>query len=214
MSHGMIVVGLVAGTHLIEDIKVSVPHKVAVGVTPNQMLHSKDLWRALNQGFIFKLDGGALHSTSAVTPTAHLGEVVVLQKENKELRRQLGEAQMKNEGLQRALIGLNTNIDGILAAIGSIKGNEGSTSVAFPPGMMQVLTQLVAQGAIQNAAVLTSAPAVSEAVGGKTPIFIQNEIKPKDAESNISIQKTSTSGSDVSAATSKLKELRRGRETG
>jgi len=216
MSHGMIIVGLVAGTHLLEDIKVAIPHKVAVSITPNQMMHSKDLYRAINKGFVFKLDGGALHSTTPRVQSASVGEITKLNREVKDLQRQLREAHAKNEGLQRALIGLNTNIDGILAAIGSLKDNGGSTSVAspaFPPGMMQLLTQIVAQGGVQGVLTAASAP-VSEVVGGEAPVFIADEIKPKDATTNIQVQKTASEGSDVSAATSKLKELRQEQKPG
>lgn len=206
----MIVVGRVTGTHLIEDIRVAVPHNVAVPITPDQMIHSKDLHRALNQGFIFKIDGGAFHSTSSRVPMAGQGEIAKLKKENKELCRQLGEARMRNEGLQRALVGLNTNIDGILTAIGSLKDNGGkATPVALPPNIMQVFQQLVTQGRLQVGA----APS-SEAVGGDVPVFIQDEIKPKDAETNIQIEKVATEGSDVSASTKKLRELRQDQKPG
>lgn len=206
----MIVVGLVAGTHLIEDLKIAVPHKVAVSITPEQLLHSKDLWRALNQGHIFKLDGGALHSVTPRSPSPNVGEIAKLKKEVKDLNRQLRESHAKNEGLQRALMGLNVNIDGILAAIGTLNDNG---AAAFPPGMMQLLAQIVTQGSVQGAAVLTSAP-VSEAVGGEAPVFIADKIRPEDAETSIQIQKTPTEGSDVAASTAKLKELRRGQEPG
>lgn len=213
MSHGMIVVGRVAGTHLLEDLKIAVPHNVAVSITPEQMVQSKDLWRALNQNHIFKLDGGALHAVTPRSPSPNTGEIARLQREVKDLQRQLREAHAKNEGLQRALIGLNTNIDGILAAIGSLKDNGGPSPVALPPNMMQLLTQLLAQGGVQGAAVIASGP-VSEAVGGEAPVFIQDEIRPKDATANIQIEKKPTEGSDVTAATSRLKELRRGQESG
>lgn len=43
--------------HLIEDIRVSVPHRVSVYIPADKALNSKDLHRALATGAIFQLSG-------------------------------------------------------------------------------------------------------------------------------------------------------------
>lgn len=204
---GMIVCGTVTGTHILQDINVAVPHRVAVPITARQMVDSKDLYRALNSGAIFKLDGGHFHNPGPVR-TNNSAELATLRQENKELKRQLAESQLKNDGLQRALMGLNTQLDGILGAIGRLEGNgvPAPAPQALPPNVVTLLQQLLTQGGVSGAAVAMSQPE-SEVVGGEAPVFLPTTVKPEGVETSIRVEKAE--GSSVTDASKRLKELRK-----
>lgn len=202
----MTVVGMVGGMHVIEDIRVAVPFKIAVNITPEQVLRSKDLHRDIQQKKILQLNGHrAFPVPSPHAPQKDNGAFVrigMLEKENKELRRKLLEAERRNQGLQDLLGGLQAQLGGFQAALGRIESLPG---LANP---------VVVQAAPVAASAPVAAAPVSEAVGGEAPLFIPGEIAPKDAQANIKVADETSTTSNVSAATSKLKELRRQKAEG
>ena len=95
------VIGMVAGTHVIEDLQRDVPHRSLVIIPEAQALMSKDLWRGISQGCLMQLDSAPYPTGSlpqfSETERARLegyckdleGHVLRLQNENDALKRQL-----------------------------------------------------------------------------------------------------------------------------
>jgi hypothetical protein len=197
MTGGITVAGVVTGTHIIEDIRVAVPHKMAVYIPAEQALRSKDLHRALQQGLLFKLDGGSgLRSDDQPPPEAQPSgttRFISLEQENKRLMRELDEAHRREEGLKQAISALQEQLGAILKVLGRIEARPDPAPVVVQAGGTVV--------------------PLPEVVGGDTPSFIPDEILPKDAETNIRVQKGTAEGSAVIGAASRLRELRRSKGT-
>lgn len=208
MIGDIVVAGLVTGTHVIEDIRVAVPHKVAVRIPANDALRSKDLWRGISQGRLFKLDGGSgLHATPAPSQAANASRIsqleaqnAELRDENKKLRREVATANARYEGLQQVLTGLQGQLHGIQGALGRL----GDLPAALQ-GMVMVTPQ--------HGMAASVAPGLpvddGGVVGGEAPKFIPESIKPKEATTQIQVKSETTDGTNLSAAASRLKELRK-----
>lgn len=207
MIGDIVVAGLVTGTHVIEDIRVAVPHKVAVRIPANDALRSKDLWRGISQGRLFKLDGGSgLHATPAPSQAANASRIsqleaqnAELRDENKNLRREVEAANARYEGLQQVLTGLQGQLQGIQGALGRL----GDLPAALQ-GMVMVTPQ---HGMAAPVAPVSAED--SGVVGGEAPKFIPESIKPKEATTQIQVKSETTDGTNLSAAASRLKELRK-----
>jgi len=187
VSGEIIVAGLVTGTHIIEDIKVAVGHKVAVRIPGELALRSQDLWRGIQQGKLFQLDGGSgLHVSRA--PAPENVRVAELEAQVRQLRNELEQERHRNAGLQQLLIGLQTQIQGVqqVAATGQFGYRPVSPA---------------------NGAPANGAPAV-EVVGGEVPTFLPDRIQPKEAEAQIRTTTETAEKSNVSSAASKLRELK------
>lgn len=187
MHGGMVVVGLSTGDVFIEDIQVRVPHKVAVFIPAEKVLRSKDLYRALGQQKVFPLDGGSgisFESTSAVSDEKDT-RIRELEEENRALRAEL--AEQKNADVRHLMTALQQNLADIQAGMGRLE----SRTVAVPTSF--------GGGAI-------GAPIKVEI---DVPTFLPSEIKPKDAEAQIRIEKQVSEGASLAEAGNKLKELRR-----
>lgn len=199
MVGGLTVVGIVTGTHVLEDIQVAVPHRVAVYIPAEQALRSKDLYRALGQGRIFKLDGGFRSAPMGTPPPSPSNELQLrndeLEKENHRLRQDLGASERRNQGLQQALEALHGQLDAILNVLGRIESKD-------PVPLVLAQGQLVAASAQSKAAAVG-------VVGGDAPAFVPDNIKPADAEVRIKVETSSSKATNVADAASKLRELRK-----
>ncbi len=195
MVGGISVVGCVTGTHIIGDINVVVPHRVAVFLTAEQVLRSKDLHRALQQGSIMKLDGGsALRSEPVgVSAPADSTRVAQLEAEIKHLRRELEAALNREAGLQQVFASLGGQLAGIQGALGRLE-TRGPTFGAQGPN---------------NAAAVNRG-----VVGGSAPVFIPSQITPDVVESSIQVETSESGESTVTDARSRLRELRKKTEAG
>lgn len=186
---GITVVGLVAGTHYIEDIQVSVPHKVAVFIPIDAVVRSKDLYRALGQKAIFKLDGGGYDPTPN-TPVQDDGRIAELVEANRVLTQQLAEQQVLNSGLQMCLVTIQQQMATIQAGVVRLEQRPAGNVMLADPGLV--------------------AKSLSEAVGRDAPMFIPSEITPKNVSTDqIQVSTQTTEGTSLSAAGSKLRELRK-----
>ncbi len=197
MVGGITVAGLVTGTHVIEDIRVSVPHQIAVFIPADLAYRSKDLWRGISQRRLFQLTGGsglAVESNTRVTQTASDIELDDLRSENKKLKQQLGEAQQQNMGLQDALQSMQGQLTSILRLLGRLESGE--VALRGLP---------VSQDAIR------AVPSLPTVVGGEVPAFIPEAIHPEDAKTNIQVDAQVIVGSSV---TDKVKALREARKRG
>lgn len=105
MSIGDIrVVGLVMGTHVLEDIGMDVPHGITVTIPAAKACVSKDLWRAISQRCIFQLQSGAPSAVPKVADTSEADglreQVRLLLAENARLKTALA---VKEEAAQAKL---------------------------------------------------------------------------------------------------------------
>jgi hypothetical protein len=202
MVGGITVAGLVTGTHVIEDIRIAVPHQVAVFIPADLAYKSKDLWRGIGQRRLFQLTGGsglAVESNTRTIPANNDLELEDFRTENKQLRQQLEEAQRQNVGLQEALQSMQSQLTSILRVLGRLENGDmtvrglpvashGSPPVNYAPKPAQVLPQ---------------------AVGGEVPSFIPDDINPEDAKTSIRIDAEVITGSSLAANVKALREARR-----
>jgi len=178
------VVGLVPETVQLPDIGLDVPHGVVVHISAERANNSKDLWRAISQRRVFRLQAGPF--TPNVTPPVVVQDpeidqlrarVVVLEAENQALRAELGK---KNAG--------QSQLDEILRLL-----QQGGGSPQAP-----------------GVAPARAAPLPSGVVEIETPTFIPASIKGDGPQTQVEIEETASGGEGVSGARSALRKLRRG----
>lgn len=189
MSTGDIrVFGLVAGTHVLEDIGMDVPHGREVTIPAEKAARSKDLYRAINQKKLFVLPS---QPPPAQAPLGHISDSL-LQERNHFLEERNKQLEEENRGLREALraaIAQQDRLDRILKAVEAVKLPE---TIYVNGGA----------GAAQ------AAPR-EEIADGAAPHFIPAEIAPRDAETRIDSQRESVESSGVSAAAERLRKMRR-----
>ena len=190
---GIIVAGLVTGVHVIADIKVPVPHHVAVFIPSDAASRSRDLNIGLQQGKLLKLIGGSGlvgSSTPVVVPPSNNNpskELTALRTDNTRLQMELATARQQNKTLQEEVSVMQRQLGEILCALSRIE-KSGGARVAAPAVEAGV-------GASDN----------SEAVGGEIPMFTP-DLKSSVAKARIQVEKSR--GAFVEDAVSKLKDLR------
>ena len=183
------VVGLVSGTHLIEDIGRDVPYGVMVTIPGELALRSKDLWRGV--------ESKCLHRVSAVLSNAPDQEKVRLRQYITELESSLAQLKQENDALRAQL--------------------EKATAAPAAPSYDAKLDSILA--AIQNVNVTVVAPSVpvgttvptkqsQNVIDGSAPTFLPSEIKPKDVDARIDVQGEKSEASGVSSASERLRKLR------
>lgn len=197
MAGEIVVAGLMTGGYLIEDIRINVPHQVAVRIPADLAMQSKDLWRAIQQRLLFKLDAGAgIYPVPVSSPSDDNHRIAVLEAENKTLRQELDAERQRNQGLQVSFQGLQASLRGLELSLGRM---ESSPRVYSQPGASPVV----------NAG--TSTP---EVVGGGTPTFVPSRIRPEtNVDAKIQTTTETSEKGNVSAAANKLKEMRRQAES-
>lgn len=184
------VVGLVAGNHLLEDISRDVPYGAVVVIPADLALISKDLWRAINQKFLYQLP--TIPTTQSLPMPDQ--EKQRLERYAKELESHVSRLESENRDLREQLkawhaksdVGASGKLDSILAMLqagvpvqgGFVRGNDSSQK---------------------------DVPLVD----GTAPTFLPSEIRSKDMEAHIDIQPASSS-SGVSEAAERLRKLRKG----
>lgn len=219
MSYGVTVIGLVSGSHIIEDIRVTVPYQVAVQISPDQAHRSRDLAQDILDKKVLQIRGAlpagaVLRGNGAVPrPAAPLSvpRKVVTEVDSAELQRlktqvaQLSqdlsqslerEAQLKarEAQLQGLNVGLQTTLTTMAGQLQAIQG---------------VLEDLKRQG-IQVAHL----PAGTNAFTAldDAPRFIPDSFKDDNTKVNIQV-KEETANSDVLASRNALRNLRKGQKS-
>jgi hypothetical protein len=190
MKGDVTVFGTVAGTYVIEDICMDVPHGQTVVIPADKAARSKDLWRGVSSKCLFQLHSGSGPGTAATPPRTTPDDVLQQRLQHYEQRNRFLEeenAQLK-ERLAEAT-GYNQKLDAVLAAIQGIPAS----------------TVIVQQGVSGTA---TSSPR-TDLADGSAPAFIPSEIKPKEATARIEV-KQETAESDVAGAAGRLRKLRQG----
>lgn len=185
------VIGMVGGTHVIEDLQTDVPYRSLVIIPEDQALMSKDLWRAISQGCLMQLTSAPYPTGSA--PTLPDSEKVRLEQYCSELESRLVHLQSENEALKRQLEGgasaYSAKLDEILTAI-----QAGIRVVPVP-------------AAVVNLGV--ASPLVESAVDGSAPTFLPKEIVPRDLDLRINIQGEASTSEGVSDAADRLRRIRK-----
>lgn len=185
MSIGDVTVyGLMAGTCLLEDIAMDVPHGTTVTIPGAKAHISKDLWRAISQKLLFQLHSGpgAGLPVGARLPeveTASQDMTKALKEENAHLRAVLAASELASQ----------TKLDDILTLL-----RAGGLPVA-PAGHQESVAARAASSGV---------------VSGEVPTFIPSQIKPEGVEVQITTKPEESAGAGVSTATSTLRKLRRG----
>lgn len=198
MVGGITVAGLVTGTHLIEDIKIAVPHQIAVFIPADLAYRSKDLWRGISQRRLFQLTGGsglAVESNNRVLPPPNT-DLEDFRAENKRLKQQLEEAQRQNLSLQDALQAMQGQLTSILRLLGRIENGE-----------VPILRGISGPGL--EAPKAAPLPVLPMVVGGEVPAFIPDDIHPDAAKTNIDAEVIV--GSSVADQVKALRAARRQR---
>lgn len=177
------VIGLVMGTHVIEDIAMDVPHGVTVTIPADKAAISKDLWRGIGQKCMFQLPSAP---PPAHVPIQRMADdtplherIHALQERNKQLEE---ENQALKEGLRTSQQDQQRKLDSILSAI---------------------QTGAFVQRAGKGVGILAT-----ELADGQAPTFIPSEIRPKEAETRIESRKEEAEGAGISGAVERLRKMR------
>lgn len=211
--NGVMVIGLVAGEHTIEDIKVDVPHRVAVQIPGHLAQRSRDLQEAIQAKKILKLSGslpsGAVmragvpvQRSGAARPPAARPEVASgdqsLKTENARLFRELEDFKGRERNYLLQIEGLNTLNQGMQTTMTAMSGQL--------TAIQGVLEDLRKQGIHVSALPSSAAVAKVSEVDGSAPMFITS-VKNEDAKVNIKVTEQE-SQTDISASRAALKSLR------
>jgi len=188
------VIGMVAGNHVIEDIGRDVAFRTLVIIPEEQALMSKDLWRAISQGFLCQVPS-APYPSAASAPDP---EKVRLEKYAAQLEALAVRLQNENEALKHQLEGSahahSDKLDQILKAI------QSGVAVAPPAAVASAAPSAVAAA---------SAPVVVETVDGTAPTFLPGQIRDKDLDARISIQGEESTSDAVTEAADLLRQIRK-----
>lgn len=181
------VVGMVVGSHVLEDIGRDVPYRTLVIIPEEQALMSKDLWRAISQGALCQIPSAPYPTAVVTTPEPDKAR---LEKYTTELEGHLARLKTENDALKQQLeTGTHAHaakLDEILEAIKS-----------------GVVTPVVRQA--QHG----PTPVKEETVDGTAPTFLPSEIKPKDLEARINVPSEESTSDGVSEAADRLRQLRK-----
>jgi len=195
----MRVLGLVHGTHIIEDIMMDVPYGVTVTIPAEKAARSKDLHRAISSRCVFPLPANAnvqpppnarLYEELGARVRGLEAELQQLQADNQRLRTENAQLRGENQKLSNVTQSSNvadTKLDAILAAIQG--GALVRTVVAGSPAVRHVQRD--------------------DVVDLEAPMFIPSEIKFKDAEARIEVRTEETSSTGISDAASKLRKFKK-----
>jgi len=185
------VIGLVAGTQIIEDIGMDVPHGVTVIIPGDLAIRSKDLWRALSQKCLFQLPsaGPPLPQPTPVVVNfdSLRAEARILDLE-KQVHQLEGDKRVLRELLNDVQARESQKLDSILSALqGGFQG-----------------------GGISQIPVNFPQPRIKEEVAdGSAPTFIPSSIRSKDMDARIDVP-TDSQTSDISDTLEKLRRARQG----
>lgn len=181
------VIGLVAGTHIIEDIGMDVPHGMTVTIPGDLAVRSKDLWRALSQKCLFQLPAAAPPPQQQQVPGADLDRIRAESRA------------MALEGQVRSLEAANLALQAVVQGFQARDEKLDSILTAIQSGMVFA----------QQPGASTQAVTKQEVADGTAPMFLPSEIRPKGVDARIDVQSESTE-SDISSTAEKLRRLRQG----
>jgi hypothetical protein len=166
MSSGdMVVVGLVADVHIIEDIGVTVPRGVAVTIPGHLTLTSKDLHRALSQKHLV-----LLHQPPS-TLLAVRASTSLSKEERDRMEAELQRLTSQNEALVMRNAALEKQVDSLQAELAGLKAKDAKLDAIL-------LAIHERPAVVQVAAPVAAVSAPSEGVvSGDAPMFIPSMMK-------------------------------------
>lgn len=211
-----VVVGMVTGTHIIEDINTPVPYQVAVSISLDKGHRSRDLWIGIDQKRLFLLKGvsGAVRAPQRELPApAAPAPIAPVQRDDSELKKtqaELKKIQIELAGSQTKLAGSQTKLTEALIELAETR----KQMAAIQKGHTQKLDSIVSMLSRLETGQVSVVEGVQEAlqaVGGDTPMFISENIKPKGAETSIQKKEVVLKSSSVKSAASTLRDLKKGK---
>lgn len=192
------VIGLVAGTHVIEDLGRDVPHGQVATIPGELAVMSKDLWRGISSKCLMQLP-------SAGPPPQLIGssveewnsEKAVLEAKVRNLSENIRSLEIENE----RLLANNTRLEVELQAAQAREAGK----------LDSILSAL--QNGIAIAGPARSVPQKrDDVVDGSAPTFLPSEIRPRDVDARIDIQaeQSDAAASSVTSAAERLRQIKRG----
>lgn len=206
---------VVCGVHedvLIEDIAILVPKGQATTIPGRHVVNSKDLYRKLSQGKVFRLNVHSLlqREAAAGAPSTSVVET------DESLRQERDTLKAHNESLVAEIaklkkvageekVQLKEQVRTLEAEVATLRQSS--------PMMMSKLDEVLAQLKAQPAQVVVQAAQVTakrEKEADDAPIFIPSQIRPEttDPLKVISEESTSTGSKGVAQATNALRKLK------
>lgn len=222
--NGITVVGLVSGSHIIEDIRITVPYQVAVQISSEMAHRSRDLARDIQDKKVLQVRGalpagaafrgnGAVPRPAAPLSIARPVVTEVDVTEMRELKAQVArlnlelslalerEAQLKarEAQLQTLNLGLQTTLTAMSGQLQSIQGlleelKKQGIQVAHLPGLGGGFASVLGEG-------------------DEAPRFIPESFRKDDAKVNIQVREETTDAAGISSARSALRNLRKGQKS-
>lgn len=181
------VLGRVSPSFVIEDIRIRVALNETVTIPSDKAHRSKDLWRAISQGHLFQLKHGP--------PKPR-----VIQSDSQS---ELQETRQQNAELRAALEEQNRRVEALIEA----KQHQ-DDRLAEQTAMLQKIVGLLESGVPVGVSTI-QAPTPQRPLAD-VPIFVPERIRDESAKARIDVREDE--GSGVGDASSKLRELRKGRD--
>jgi hypothetical protein len=182
-------VGMTTGRHHIRDINRFVPFRTAVRFSSDEVIRSKDLQVALQQGRIMKVEG---HFGAPPPQTQVSGELQELRSQVAALTTELQEERAKNAQLQA----MTSRFDEMMKLLKVLP-----SQIQVPPPIVQQVP--VHTSSTTTASSTSTAPSKSEP---NMPLYIPSVVD-KTVKTDIKVQEEAGS-TDLSDAKSALKKLR------
>jgi hypothetical protein len=201
------VVGMVTGTHLVEDINVTVPHQVAVDISADDAHRSRDLWIGIDQKRLFLLKG---HSrTARAVPQTPAPSLPTGTKESDNLRVEL-------DTTRKELAVVQKKLDTALSELAVAQDRNTSlqeTRASLQEDHAKKLETIVTMLSRLETGQVNVVEGVQEALQAvEAPVFIPGKIQPVGAEANIQPKEGDVlKKSSVKGAASTLRALRKGK---
>lgn len=191
------VLGMVADTHLIEDLGIWVQKGVAVTIPGHLTLVSKDLHRAISQRHL-----ALIHNPS--TLPALRASAGLAKEEREKLESEIHTLTAQVSALQDRNAYLEATVTGLQAELRAQKDSAQKLDA-----ILQAIQErpLVTQVIQTSAGAKVAAP---EVVSGEAPMFIPSQIRPDNVEERVAVQEEQ-SESSVTSAADKLKQMRKGK---
>jgi hypothetical protein len=121
----VVVFGLRTPTCILHDLGIDVPHGVSVAIPGDRAYESKDLWRAIGQKHLFRLNPGS-HGGPGVPPPIPAPEPKVVPK--------VPSLEEENKALKEALVDQAKKLDSILTLLQSVGASiPASPAVTLAP---------------------------------------------------------------------------------
>jgi hypothetical protein len=195
MTASITVIGLVAETHYIEDIRVQVPYRMAVVVPAPLAFRSRDLQTALQQRRVMQLGnvlpaGSVYRGTGAVPGASNPNPLPVPAEEPAQWKAERESLLRELESSRAQTVQLRTMNEALQSLLTTMSGQL--------TGIQRVLETLKLQG------VLVPTP---ERVTEVAPMFIPDNIRTEASEVSITVPESKVD-TDLSGARGALRALR------